>query len=805
MYKLGDQFVIDYEQAKSKEKAIFKGKTYRITVLTERLVRLEYHPDGIFEDRPTQLVQFRNFEVPNIGVRQDKNYIEITTKYFKLEYAKEKSFKSSLLNAGGNLKVTLLNTDKFWYYNHPEVRNYYGTNISLDDVVNSVKLKKGLYSADGFASIDDSNSYVIDEYGVVKPRDGKGIDIYLFMYRKDFNLCLKDYFDLTGKPPLLPRYALGNWWSKEYKYGDLDIKVLANKFERENIPVSVFLLDKDWHIRNIDDKKDLETGYSWNKQLFPMPHDTINFLHSKHIRVGLCINPKEGIYPHEEMYMKAASYLENQEQKTIQFDPLNPRFLDVYFKLLIHPLEMVGVDFFWLDYEVKKNDLNILWILNHYHFLDMERSGNKRGLMLSRNALISSHRYPVHYSGKTLVSWETLKLLPYYNSSSSNIGVSWWSHDVGGSYGGIEDSELYTRSVQLGTFSPILRFHTVKGKYYKREPWMWDVKTLEIVSDYLKLRHSLIPYLYTEAYNYHKMGTPLIQPIYYKYPETFDDPIYKNQYYFGSGLLVAPIITKKDVVMDRVIHRFFLPEGIWYDFKTGKRFPGGKNHISFFKDEDYPVFAKGGAIIPLAQPTYINDTRSPENLEIHVFPGRSNTYRLYEDDGVSTLYKKGYYLITSIDYNYRENDYTLIIRAVEGKSNIVPDTRNYKIRFRNTRQADDLAVYFNDKRIGVTSYVDGPDFIVEAKNIPTIGQFTINCKGKDIEISALRIVNEEIDSIISDLMIETTLKEEISKILFDRELPIKKKRIAIRKLKKKGLQPLFIKMFLKLLEYIEQI
>ncbi|MDD4035727.1 MAG: glycoside hydrolase family 31 protein [Bacilli bacterium] len=805
MYKLGDQFVLDNEQTKSKEKAIFKGKTYRITILTERLVRLEYHPDGIFEDRPTELVYFRNFDVPNIGVRQDQNFLELTTRYFKLEYAKEKSFKSGVLNAGSNLKVTLLNTDRFWYYNHPEVRNYYGTNVSLDDTSDSVKLKKGLYSAEGFASIDDSNGYIIDEYGVVTPRDSKGMDIYLFMYRKDFNLCLKDYFDLTGKPPLIPRYALGNWWSKEYRYSDLDIKALVNRFEKENIPIAVLMLDKDWHIRNTDDKKDLETGYSWNKQLFPAPYDTINFLHGKHIRVGIHVNPKDGIHPHEEMYSKAATYLENQEQKTIQFDPLNPRFLDVYFKLFIHPLEMLGIDFFWIDYEVKKKNLNILWVLNHYHFLDMERSGNKRGMLLSRNALVASHRYPIHYSGRTLVSWDTLKLLPYYNSSSSNIGVSWWSHDIGGSYGGIEDGELYTRSVQLGTFSPILRFHSIKGKYYKREPWMWGVQTLEIVNDYLKLRHSLIPYLYTEAYNYHKLGTPLVQPIYYKYPETYDDPVYKNQYYFGSGLLVAPIITKKDIVMDRVIHRFFLPEGIWYDFKTGKRFPGGTNHISFYKDEDYPVFAKGGAIIPLANPTFINDTRAPQELEINVFPGRSNTYRLYEDDGISTLYKKGYYLITSIDYNYRENDYTLVIRAVEGKSNIVPNTRNYKIRFRNTRQADDLVVHFNDKRIGVTSYIDGSDFIVEAKNIPTIGQLTINCKGKDIEISALRIVNEEIDSIISDLMIETVLKEEIARILFDKELTIKKKRIAIRKLKRKGLEPLFIKMFLKLLEYIEQI
>jgi len=178
---------------------------------------------------------------------------------------------------------------------------------------------------------------------------------------------------------------------------------------------------------------------------------------------------------------------------------------------------------------------------------------------------------------------------------------------------------------------------------------------------------------------------------------------------------------------------------------------------------------------------------------------------LYEDDGFSRLYKDGYYLLTSIDYNYRESDYTVIIRAVEGKSGIIPDKRNYKIKFRNTKQADQVIVHFNEKEIEVSSYIDGPDFIIEANGIPTIGQLTINCKGKDIEINTLRYINEEIDSIISDLQIETVLKESIANILFREDLNIKKKRIEIRKLKRKGLKHIFIKLFLKLLEYIEQI
>ncbi len=803
VYKLGKQFEVSYDNSKANSKSIFQGNKYRITVLTDRLVRFEYNEQGLFEDRPTTLVRSRKFDVPSIEVKEDKSFLEITTKYFKIEYAKEKPFKNKMVPSN-NLKVSVVSSDKYWYYGHPEVRNFFGTATSLDDVTERIKLKKGLYSSDGFATIDDSNSYVIDEGGMVIPRETIGIDIYLFVYRKDFGLCLADYFGLTGYPPLVPRYVLGNWWCREKDYSEYDIYALLNEFKRNEIPISTLLLDKGWHIRHNAENKIFNSGYSWNKKLFPAPYEFIDELHKKNIRLGVRVNPKEGIYPHETMYRKAISYLEVPEGKTIPFAPLNPRFLDVYLKLFIHPSDMLGLDFWWIDSKFDNKDINSLDIINRYHYLDSDREEKKRGMILSRNGGIGSHRYPILTSGDTIVSWNTLKLIPYFTASASNIGISWWSHDIGGHHGGIEDRELYIRYIQFGVFSPILRFHVEEGNYYKREPWRWDKETLEIAKDYMQLRHILIPYLYTEAYNYHKTGMPILQPIYYKFPRLFDDDILKNQYYFGTQLMVAPIINAKDVVMDRVKHVVFLPKGIWYDFRTGKKFNGGGTYTIFYKDEDYPVFAKAGAIIPLAQNNNTNDTRAPKDLMIDIFPGRSNTYNLYEDDGYTNLYKEGFYLITSFDYNYRESNYTLIIRAVEGKSNVITPTRNYKIKFRNTKKANDVLVYENDKRVEFISYVDGNDFIIEIKEVSVLSQITINCKGKDIEIDALRVINDDINSIISDLMIKTKLKEEISKILFS-DIKIKNKRIEIRKLKRKGLEKKFIRLFLNLLEHVKSI
>ena len=796
MYNLGNHFLFDINRALTNESNIVKGNKYRISVLTERLVRIEYNEKGIFEDKPTQFALNRDFQKTDYSIKQDDKFIEITTKYFKLEYLKESNFTSIK-----NLKIYLESTDKIWYYKHPEIRNYNSTYTSLDDYNKSSNLNKGLYSEDGFVTIDDSNSLIINN-GILEENKNQKFDMYIFLYRKDFNFCLKDYFYLTGNPPLLPRYALGNWWSKNYNYSTNSLNKLFDRFKKEEIPISVLLLDKDWHIRNYENKKNLITGYTFNKQLIPNPLEFIKSFNKRGIRVGLYNNPIEGIHSHEEAYNKINQYFKVENNENIKFMPYNALFLDVYFKLLLHPLESIGVSFFWNDFYLK-NQEKINFIISHYLYVDSGRLENKRNMLISRNTIIAPHRYGIIYSGKTKVSWNTLKILPFLNSNSSNLGISWNSHDIGGYHTGMEDGELYLRYVQFGCFSPIFRIHVEKGRYYKREPWRWDLKTFEITKNYMQLRHRLVPYIYNEGYKYYKEGRPLIQPLYYKNPELYDDVLYKNEYYFGSEFLVSPLTDKKDIVMDRVIHKFFLPKGLWYDFKSGKKFPGDRSYVSFFKDEEYPVFVRSGGIVTLSND--INNSLSlPKNLEIQIFPGKSNTYNLYEDDGFSNLYKEGYYLLTSIDYNYQENNYTIIIRSLEGKKGIVPEKRNYKIRFRNIRKPEEIVANFDGSKLDINSYEDENDFVLDIKDVPTIGQLSINCKGKAIEIDSLRLINEDIDEVISDIPVETVLKEKISSILFS-NLEIKKKRIKIKKLKRDKLDPKFIKMFIRLLEYIEQI
>jgi len=786
MSNLSDYYIKNTNDLVSKKECMVIGQKYRFTMLTDRLIRLEYSENGVFEDRSTQNIIFRNFERPIFVVNESDTLLQISTKYYTLSYVKNKPFGSGKLTPGTNLKVLLKETEHQWYYNHPEARNFGTINYSLDDFVGKLKLDKGLYSTDGFCILDDSNSLVLDEKGNYVTRNTNNLDIYLFMYKRDFGLCLKDYFDLTGYPSFIPRYTLGNWWYKNDKYNNNDIMKLIKKFNENEIPLSVIMLGDKWH-------NDIEK-FSFDDKLLSA-NNLINTLHEQNIKLGLTIDPSLKIANNSIYYQELSKYIEG---KDLSFVPLTMPKLGLYFNTFIRRLSNLGVDLFNIDYN-NINDRNSLWLFNHYHFVDEILNRNKRGVILSRNSKMATHRYPITYTGKTIVDWNTLNALPLYNMSASNSGISFVAHAIGGYHKGVEQEELFMRYIQFATFSPFLILSGEEGKYYKREPWKWNSLRLSVIREYMQLRNKLIPYIYTESYNYYKKCIPLVQPLYYKYSAIYDEPLYKNQYFFGSEMFICPITKKKNLVIGRVVQRIFVPEGLWFDFKTGKKYPGNKYYMCFYKDDEYPAFCKAGAIIPLSLE---NTTDNPKDLELVVFPKADNTYTMYEDDGISNNYTKGDYMLTRIDYKYQKDNYSLMVTN-SNKCNIV-SVRNYKIRFKNTVNITDVNVLYNNKPYDAEVYYDKDDFVVEVKNVVSGNNLFINIRGLNIELEAIQLINEDIKEILNDLEIETILKEKVDAILFS-DASIRKKRIEIKKLKKYKLEPKFINMFIKLLEYISNV
>ena len=233
-------FVKNQKNLIPEPRCIFTGDKYRISIITPRLVRIEYNKDNQFEDRATSLVINRNFVKTNFTVEQDEISLNIKTEYFNLIYLKSQPI------ANNNIKVIIQgDINKEWTPGNKEIRNIGGLSYSLDDLDKNLKLEKGLYSLDGFVTIDDSKNYVIEKDSFIKREETT--DLYLFVYGTDLGLCLQDYFNLTGYPDLIPRYALGAWWYKNDRYNMYDIDNIIKKFNDNHIPISVFLLGNKWH------------------------------------------------------------------------------------------------------------------------------------------------------------------------------------------------------------------------------------------------------------------------------------------------------------------------------------------------------------------------------------------------------------------------------------------------------------------------------------------------------------------------------------------------------------------------------
>lgn len=759
----------------NKESCII-GNKYRITILTPRLARLEYTPSGKFIDDPTALVINRTFPKTPYGITESETLIQIDTGIFTITYVKDKDFKAG--NFGSNLKAVINNTTIEWQMNSPQVKNLRGINYSIDSIKDKIILDTGLYSLDGYAVVKD-NTPVLTENDIFIPREEGSKDIYLFMYNKDFDGCLNDYFTLTGYPNLIPRYALGAWWYKNDNYTSKDIISLVDRFNKDNIPISIFLLGDSWrgnnnYIPSIDLK------------------NVSNYLTQKNIKLGVTINPNLEIAKGTNEYNLISSFTNEEKFK---FIPLSNEKLGIYLNMFINNLEMQGVELYSIDYN-NPNDKIDLWKFAHYHHGKIETRG-KRGLSLTRNHGIAVHRYPIIWSGKTLVNWTTLNLLPRYNLQGYNVGVSFIAHPIGGYHNGIEEAELYLRYIQFACFSPIFLLASEGGKYYKREPWKWNPIIENDIIYFMNLRYKLIPYIYTESYNYHKTGKGIVKPFYYDYPKILDDVQYKNQYFFGQNLFVSPITNKKNIVIDRVMKKVFVPDGIWFNLLDGKQYNGTKYYTNFYRDEDYPVFVKAGSIIPMS---YNIKEDIPSTLELNIYPLNDGTYNLYEDDGITNNYKKGMYMITNFSYHYEKDNYTLKISKSEGKNLL--SKRNYLLRFKNTKNIK--AVYIEDKSITYNCYYDKNDFIIQINNLIVGRDLEVNIKGENVLVSSIRLINEDIKEILYDLAINTGLKDKLDEILFS-DLDVKKKRIKIRKLKKKGLDSKYIKIFINLLEYIQKI
>ena len=663
--------------------ACVSGPHVRFTVLTDRLLRLEYSPTDRFEDRPSQAFWFRRQPVPRFTSRVTDRAIQIETEFLQLEYRLgRRGFRRS------NLSIRIKPSGVVWRYGMRPHGNLGGTARTLDSIAGQTRLGPGLVSRSGWAVVDDSHSLVFDDSGWFSPRDGSDkIDLYFFGYGFAYADCLRDFTQVAGAVPMIPRYLLGNWWSRFWAYTQDELQALMEEFRRNEVPLSVCIVDMDWHLTRTGNASSGWTGYTWNRELFPDPAGFIGWLHGQGLRTALNLHPADGVFPHEEQYPDMARWMgiDPASRKPVRFDVTDPRFMEGYFNILHHPQEALGVDFWWLDWQQGRKSripgLDPLWALNHLHFQDLGRDGRKRPFVFSRWGGLGNHRYPIGFSGDTIIRWSTLRFQPRFTSTAANVAYGWWSHDIGGHMFKDGTPELYVRWVQFGLFSPILRQHSTNKPQLDRRPWGKPERYFKAAREAMQLRHAFIPYLYSMAWRFHSTGLAPILPMYYAEASAaaFECP---DQYLFGSELLAAPVVKPSQHATGLACQRVWLPAGNWFNFFTGQEFPGGRWHTVQAALEDIPVFAKAGAIVPLAPKTGWGGVDNPETLEIAIFPGASNHFELYEDDGGTTGYQCGQYALTPFSLDRSGNMLTFTIHPVAGERSLVPARRTYRLHLR---------------------------------------------------------------------------------------------------------------------------
>jgi Glycosyl hydrolases family 31/Domain of unknown function (DUF5110) len=684
----------------------------RFTVLTPQLIRMEWAADGKFEDHASFVFLNRRLPVPRFSHQLNGQSLIIKTDALTLDYVRTGDGRFTTQNL--SIELTVDGKPVVWRPGTIDPKNLKGTTRTLDGALGDKTrepIGEGLISRSGWAVVDDSTRPLFDSADfrflqgedspwpwVIERPPGERQDWYFFGYGHDYRKALGDYVRVAGRIPLPPRFAFGTWWSRYWAYSDQEIEQIIRGFHENDTPLDVFVIDMDWHT-NIEQLKAAGetdqsgqrlgwTGYTWNRLLFPDPPAFLERLHAAGLKTSLNLHPASGIQPWEAAYpaMARAMGIDPATKKYVPFDPTNKKWVTNYFDIVLHPLEKEGIDFWWLDWQQQPTTnmpgVNPTWWLNYVHFTDQQREG-KRPLLFHRWGGLGNHRYQIGFSGDTISVWESLAFQPWFTATAANVGYAYWSHDIGGHMPGVVDPELFTRWVQFGAFSPILRTHTTKNPDAERRIWAYPEPYSSILRSTFQLRNALLPYLYSEGRRTYDTGVAFFRPLYYDYPEADEAYSSKNEYLFGDQMLVAPVVAPADKTSGLATEKVWLPKGEWIEWPTGKHFTGPATVDRNFSIDQIPVYLKTGAIVPM-QPPMLNSGQKPvDPLIVNVWPlkpGETTSYSLYEDSGDWVEYQRGVFASTPIKAKQTGDTLTVEIGPIEGSYPGMLKARAYELR-----------------------------------------------------------------------------------------------------------------------------
>jgi alpha-glucosidase (family GH31 glycosyl hydrolase) len=720
----------------------------RFTVLTPQLIRMEWVADGKFEDHPSFVFLNRRLPIPKFTHSNESGKLTIQTSALQLTYTGTDKFNADNLT----ITFTLDGKQVTWHPGTPDTGNLQGTTRTLDGALgNKTKepIEPGLISRDGWTVVDDSTRPLFDSdnfnftqgenspWPWVQLRSaGDRQDWYFFGYGHDYKQALHDYVEVAGRIPLPPRFSFGAWWSRYWAYSDQELDDLVRGFHENDVPLDVLVIDMDWHLsrEQLEAKHEVDqsnhslgwSGYTWNPLLFPDPEAFLKNIHEEGLKATLNLHPASGVEPWEAAYpaMAKAMGIDPSTKKYVPFDITNKKFALNYMDLLHHPLEKQGIDFWWLDWQQEANTqtpgVNPTWWLNYVHFTDQEREG-KRPLLFHRWGGLGNHRYQIGFSGDTISVWDSLAFQPGFTATAANVGYAYWSHDIGGHMPGAVEPELYTRWIQFGIYSPILRTHTTKNPDSERRIWAYPEPYSGIMRDAFHQRYAMQPYIYTEGRRTYDTGVAFLRPLYYDWPEADEAYSNKDEYIFGQQMIVAPVTKPVDKDSHLAQESVWIPQGEWIEQPTGKHFTGPTTVQRNFAINQIPVYLRSGAIVPMQPPMQYTGQKPVDPLILEVEPLADNgksTYSVYDDSSKGEDYKRGICTWTDVDAKQSGDDFTVEIAPIRGSYPAMLRERGYEIRLPADWPPESVTV--NGTNLAFALHSDKPSWHYDGNTLTTV-------------------------------------------------------------------------------------
>lgn len=546
---------------------------------------------------------------------------------------------------------------------------------------------------------------------------GNAVDYY-FLYGPTPSRSVAEYRELTGKAPLLPRWAYGFWQCRERYSSQQQLLDTAAEFRKRKIPVDVLV--QDWQYWG---------KYGWNAMRFdesayPNPAEMMSALHKQDFHVVISVWAKFGAetevdkeFVANNLVLKsAASTGEPGEAKEREnwADLFNPQAQKMFWAGINKNLYSAGLDGWWLDAsepegDPLKDDMTFLGsgtkVRNAFPLFETSAvyqgqrgaTEDKRVVILTRSAYTGEQRNSViAWSGDISANWETLRRQIPAGLSFAMSGFPYWTTDIGGffrpvdQYSSPEYHELLIRWFQFGAFCPIFRIHGFRSE---TEMWKYGPEVERILRQYDELRYRLVPYIYSAGWAVTESDEIVMRALPFAFPHDESVRQVSDQFLFGDSMLINPITephaTKRSVV---------LPAGEnWVDFWTGHTYHGGQTITVEATLDKLPILVKEGSIVPLGD--VVQNASEPQDpLEIRIYPGKDAAFNLYEDAGDGYGYEHGARAITRLQWD--DHQKVLSISDRKGSFRGMPAKHTLRIVLvRAGHGIGDTAVSSSDRNI----------------------------------------------------------------------------------------------------------